>query len=81
MNNDGTRRPAREIAQRIGDRLDLPTGSAPDDRLQEHFGFLAMLIALGIPATSLRTQRVLGWEPTRPGLLGELDKGDYFPAL
>ena len=72
--------PMREIAQSIGDHLGLPTGSIPEEQLQEHFGFLAMLIGSDIPAASLETRRVLGWEPIHPGLLEDLDKGDYFPA-
>ena len=39
--------PMREIAQSIGDHLGIPTASIPDDRLQAHFGFLAMVIAIG----------------------------------
>jgi nucleoside-diphosphate-sugar epimerase len=70
----------REIARSIGDHLGLPTGSVPADELREHFGFLAMLLALDIPASSPETRRVLGWEPVHPGLLEDLDKGDYFPA-
>ena len=43
----------REIAQSIGDHLGMPTASIPDDRLEAHFGFLAMLIALDNPTTNL----------------------------
>ena len=70
----------REIAASIGGHLGVPTASIPEDQLSEHFGFLAMLIGLDIPATSVETRRVLGWEPTHPGLLEDLDKGEYFPA-
>jgi nucleoside-diphosphate-sugar epimerase len=72
--------PLRAIAQSIGDHLGLPTGSIPADRLEAHFGFLAMLIALDNPVTTLETRRVLGWEPTHPGLIADFDNGDYFPA-
>jgi nucleoside-diphosphate-sugar epimerase len=41
--------PMREIAQSIGHRLGIPAASIPDDRLDEHFGFLAMLIGLDNP--------------------------------
>ena len=70
--------PLREIARNIGDHLGLPTGSIPEEQLREHFGFLAMLLGLDLPATGLETRRVLGWEPTHPGLLEDLDKGDHF---
>jgi nucleoside-diphosphate-sugar epimerase len=72
--------PVREIAQSIGDHLGIPSGSIPADQLEEHFGFLAMLIALDNPVTTLATRRVLGWEPAHPGLLADFDSGDYFPT-
>ncbi len=70
--------PVREIAQSIGDHLGLPTASIAADRLEAHFGFLAMLIGLDDPTSSLLTRRILGWEPTHPGLLADFDHGDYF---
>jgi nucleoside-diphosphate-sugar epimerase len=71
--------PIREIAQSIGDHLGLPTESVPADRLQAYFGpFLSMVIAHDIPTSSAATRRILGWEPTHPGLLADFDKGDYF---
>lgn len=33
---------------------------------------------LGVPAAI--TRRVLGWEPTHPGLLADLDNGHKFPT-
>jgi nucleoside-diphosphate-sugar epimerase len=71
--------PMREIAQSIGDHLGVPTASIPDDKLQAHFGFLAMLIALDNPTANLVTRRILGWEPARPGLIADFDDAGYFP--
>lgn len=70
----------REIAAAIGSRLGLPTVSIPADvmMLPGHFGFYANLVALSLPASNLITRRTLGWEPTRPGLLADLDNGNYF---
>jgi hypothetical protein len=68
----------REIALSIGDHLRIPTASIPDDRLEAHFGFLAMVIALDNPTTSDATRRILGWEPAHPGLIADFDNGDYF---
>ena len=70
--------PVRDIAQSIGDHLGLPTASIPADRLQAHFGFLATLIVLDNPTSTLTTRRILGWSPTHPGLLEDFDHGDYF---
>jgi nucleoside-diphosphate-sugar epimerase len=72
--------PMREIAQGIGDHLGMPAASIPDDRLDEHFGFLAMLIGLDNPMSNLATRRILGWEPTHPGLIADFDDGDYFTS-
>jgi nucleoside-diphosphate-sugar epimerase len=72
--------PMREIAQSIGGHLGVPAASIPDGRLAAHFGFLAMVIALDNPTTSLVTRRILGWEPTHPGLIADFDNGDYFTA-
>ena len=68
----------REIAESIGRHLNLPAQSIPAERMQEHFGFLAGLIALDGPVTTEQTRRILGWEPVHPGLLADFDEGDYF---
>jgi len=70
--------PVREIAQSIGDHLGLPAVSIPADRLSAHFGFLATVIVLDNPTSTLATRRILGWEPVHPGLLADFDHGDYF---
>jgi nucleoside-diphosphate-sugar epimerase len=70
--------PVREIAQSIGVHLGLPAESIPEDRLQQHFGFLAAVIVLDNPTSTLTTRRILGWQPTHPGLLADFDHGDYF---
>ena len=70
--------PMREIAQSIGDHLGIPAASIPSDQLEAHFGFLAMVIALDNPTSTLATRRILGWEPTHPGLIADFDNGDYF---
>jgi len=70
--------PTRDIAQSIGDHLGLQTASIPNDQLEAHFGFLATLIALDNPTSNVVTRRVLGWEPTHPGLISDFDHGNYF---
>lgn len=66
--------PVREIAEVIGRHLDLPTASVP----AEDFGFLGRVLAVDQPASSALTRELLGWQPTRPGLIEDLDKGHYF---
>jgi nucleoside-diphosphate-sugar epimerase len=72
--------PVREIAQNIGDHLGIPAASIPADRLEAHFGFLATLIVLDNPTSNLLTRRILGWEPTHPGLIADFDNADYFAS-
>jgi nucleoside-diphosphate-sugar epimerase len=74
--------PFREIAEAIGSRLGLPAVSVPVDvlMLPGHFGFLANLVAESYPASNLVTRRTLGWEPTQPRLLADLDNGHYFTS-
>jgi nucleoside-diphosphate-sugar epimerase len=72
----------REIAEGIGKRLGLPAVSIPSDvlMLPGYFGFLANLVTLDLPASNAFTRQALGWEPTQPGLLKDLDNGHYFPS-
>jgi nucleoside-diphosphate-sugar epimerase len=74
--------PFREIAEAIGSRLGMPAVSVPPDvlMLPAHFGFLANLVTLDLPASNLITRRTLGWEPAQPGLLSDVDNGHYFSA-
>ncbi|MGA8547468.1 MAG: SDR family oxidoreductase [Mycobacterium sp.] len=74
--------PFREIAEAIGSRLDLPVLSVPVDELMVpgYFGPLASLVTKNYPASNLITRQTLGWQPTQPGLLADLDNGHYFSA-
>jgi nucleoside-diphosphate-sugar epimerase len=74
--------PFREIAEAIGSRLDLPVVSLPVDELvlPGYFGLLANIVTQSYPASNLITRQALGWEPTQPRLLADLDNGHYFPA-
>ncbi|NBH08075.1 SDR family oxidoreductase [Amycolatopsis sp. SID8362] len=64
----------REIAAVIGRHLELPTASVPAEEL----GFLGGILAVDQPARSAHTRELLGWRPTRPGLLEDIEKGHYF---
>lgn len=44
----------------------------------EHFGFLGYFFGADMPASSKLTQERLGWKPTQPGLLADLDHPRYF---
>jgi nucleoside-diphosphate-sugar epimerase len=70
--------PVRQIAETIGRHLDLPTASVPAEEAEAQFGWLASLITIDNPTSSARTQRLLDWEPSHPGLIADLDEGHYF---
>ncbi|MEV7182144.1 SDR family oxidoreductase [Kitasatospora sp. NPDC093679] len=66
--------PVRAIAEVIGRHLGLPTASVP----AEDFGFLGRILAVDQPASSTLTRELLGWHPSEPGLVEDLEKGHYF---
>jgi nucleoside-diphosphate-sugar epimerase len=70
--------PIRDIAEVIGRHLDVPTVSVSSEDAGEHFTWLAHFLAIDSPASSTLTQELLGWHPTQPGLIDDLDKGHYF---
>jgi hypothetical protein len=41
---------------------------------------MAAVYGYDAPASSSYTQELLGWSPTRPGLLDDLEHGDYLAA-
>lgn len=72
--------PFRQIAGAIGGHLDLPTVSVPPEEAGAQFGWLAPFVPLDNPTSCSRTEQLLGWTPTHPGLLADLDAGHYFAA-
>jgi nucleoside-diphosphate-sugar epimerase len=70
--------PTRGIAEAIGHGLGVPVVSIPADQAEEHFSWLGGFFGADAPASSTLTRELLGWEPTHPGLIEDLDKGHYF---
>ena len=68
----------RDIAEVIGRHLDVPTVAISPEDAGEHFAWLGGFFALDAPASSALTRERLGWEPTHPGLIDDLDQGHYF---
>jgi nucleoside-diphosphate-sugar epimerase len=73
--------PLREIAEVIGKGLKVPVISLSAEAAQAHFGWLAAFAASDLPASSLRTQKSLGWRPTGPGLISDLEHMRYSRAV
>ena len=65
----------REIAEAIGRNLGLPAKSLPGE---EFGGMLVPLLSTDMPASSAITQELLGWKPTQPGLVEDVEQGHYF---
>jgi hypothetical protein len=70
--------PFREFAEAIGRNLGVPTASIAPEDAAGHFGFLGMFAAADNLTSSALTRQRLGWEPTHPGLIADLDEGHYF---
>jgi nucleoside-diphosphate-sugar epimerase len=68
----------RDIAEVIGRHLGVPTASIAPEEAPGHFGWMARFVGIDSPASSALTRELLGWEPTGPGLLDDLDNGYYF---
>jgi nucleoside-diphosphate-sugar epimerase len=70
--------PFREIAAVIGRRLNLPVVSKTPEEANDHFGWFAMFAGMDLPTSSQQTRKLLGWEPTQPGLIADIDRPRYF---
>ena len=64
----------REIAEVIGRGLKVPVVSLSPEKAQDHFGWLAMFAGADMPASSALTRQRLGWRPTGPGLIADLEQ-------
>jgi len=72
--------PVREIAEVIGRGLKVPVVSIAPEEAAKHFGWLGPFAGWDIPASSAYTREKLGWNPTGPGLITDLENMRYFPA-
>lgn len=70
----------RDIAEIIGQRLQVPVISKSSAEAADHFGWLARFFANDLPASSTRTEERLGWQPRQHGLIVDLQRGRYFEA-
>lgn len=66
--------PMRDIAEAIGRALKVPVASLSAEEAPAHFGWLAAFAAHDLVASSEKTRKVLGWNPTGPGLIADLER-------
>ena len=69
--------PARDIAEAIARGLNVPAVSLAPKEAAGHFGWLAAFVGRDIPASSTQTRHKLGWDPTGPALLTDLENMCY----
>ncbi len=64
----------------IGRRLGVPIAPVGAEDAERHFGHLSIFVGLDNPTSSQITRDTLGWTPTRPGLISDLDEEHNFAA-
>jgi nucleoside-diphosphate-sugar epimerase len=68
---------SRKIAEALGRGLNLPVVSIAPEEAAAHFGWMGMFAALDMPASSAWTQDRLGWRPTGPTLISDLNEARF----
>ena len=63
-----------------GRRLNVPVVGKSPEEAATHFGWFAHFAALDNPASSAHTRERLGWRPTQPALIPDLDRARYFES-
>jgi nucleoside-diphosphate-sugar epimerase len=70
--------PIREVAEIFAAHLGVPAVSVTPGQAGESVGFLGGFWGIDGAASAQITRDLLGWEPTRPGLIADLKEGHYF---
>ena len=68
----------RDIAQTIGEGLDMPVRSITPEEAAGHFGWMAGFVAMDAPASSNLTRERFPWQPQEVGLLADMRENGYF---
>lgn len=69
--------PMKDILTVVGKHLQLPLKGQSVQEAMGALGFMAPMIAMDNPTSSEKTQKELGWHPTRSGLLADME-ANYF---
>ena len=70
--------PFREIAATIGQQLKVPIVSKSLEEAAKQFSFLSTFVPVDNPTSSALTQQRLGWAPSQPNLMSDLQRSGYF---
>lgn len=66
--------PVKQMMEVIGARLNLPVKSIAPEEAETYLGWLAMFASHDVPASSELTRKKLGWHPTGPTMLADLER-------
>lgn len=58
----------------------MPAVSKSTEEVVGALGFIGQVLVMDAPSSSKLTQGRLGWRPTQPGLIAELERGTYSDA-
>jgi len=67
----------KAIAEAHGGGLKVAVVSIKPEDAEAHFGWLANIVKLDVPSSSVITPQKLNWKPNGPGLIADLDNMDY----
>jgi nucleoside-diphosphate-sugar epimerase len=70
--------PRKVIAETIAGKLGIQTKSITAEEAPQYLGFLAAFAGLDNPTSNDKTRELLGWEPTHPGWVQDVETGHYF---
>jgi nucleoside-diphosphate-sugar epimerase len=70
----------RDIAEAIGRSLGLPVAPIAPEQAVEHFGIVGGFFGMDMSASSARTRELIGWTPTGPTLVEDIEAGAYGAA-
>ena len=70
--------PFREIAAVIGRRLGVKVVGKSPEQAAGYFGWFTGFASIDNRASSQATRDALGWAPTGPGLIADIDRAAYF---
>jgi nucleoside-diphosphate-sugar epimerase len=71
----------RDIAEAISKGLKVPAVSLSPEEAQTHFGWLSVFAGSDLAASSAQTRKKLGWNPTGPALIADLERMRYPEVL
>jgi len=69
--------PMRDIATAIGQGLNIPVKSLTEAEAEAYYGWFLRFAGMNVPSSSAATRKLLGWQPSGPGLLDDIRNAGY----